>query len=175
MLAASALDSFNCNFQGRFLFKTEKDIARAKKMGINDLKKNNWKLLFDTYLYEDIFLGSLSGRSINTNLLDDSSIYKIKSNAEIKNRLNKSVSKLDLEKNVLKYKLALKILDMPILLEKFTKSTACPMTDTFFDLIGNEVVEAVTICSEIIKLKKSINFLKPNNYSYNSIFFLYHK
>ena len=48
------------------------------------------------------------------------------------------------------------------LLEKFTKSTACPMTDTFFDLIGNEVVEAVTICSEIRKLKKSINFLKPN-------------
>ena len=39
VLAASALDSFNCNFQGRFLFKTEKDKARAKKMGINDLTK----------------------------------------------------------------------------------------------------------------------------------------
>ena len=39
VLAASALDAFNCNFQGRFLFKTEEDIARAKKMGINDLTK----------------------------------------------------------------------------------------------------------------------------------------
>ena len=39
VLAASALDSFNCNFQGRFLFKTDEDKARAKKMGINDLKK----------------------------------------------------------------------------------------------------------------------------------------
>ena len=39
VLAASALDTFNCNFQGRFLFKTEKDKARAKKMGINDLTK----------------------------------------------------------------------------------------------------------------------------------------
>ena len=39
VLAASALDSFNCNFQGRFLFNTEKDRARAKKMGINDLTK----------------------------------------------------------------------------------------------------------------------------------------
>ena len=39
VLAASALDAFNCNFQGRFLFKTEKDKVRAKKMGINDLKK----------------------------------------------------------------------------------------------------------------------------------------
>ena len=39
VLAAAALDAFNCNFQGRFLFKTEKDKARAKKMGINDLTK----------------------------------------------------------------------------------------------------------------------------------------
>ena len=39
VLAAAALDAFNCNFQGRFLFKTEKDKARAKKMGINDFTK----------------------------------------------------------------------------------------------------------------------------------------
>ena len=39
VLAAAALDAFNCNFQGRFLFKTEKDKARAKKMGIKDLTK----------------------------------------------------------------------------------------------------------------------------------------
>ncbi|SVC02379.1 uncharacterized protein METZ01_LOCUS255233, partial [marine metagenome] len=39
VLAASALDAFDCKFQGRFLFITEKDIFRAKKMGIQDLKK----------------------------------------------------------------------------------------------------------------------------------------
>jgi fructose-1,6-bisphosphatase II / sedoheptulose-1,7-bisphosphatase len=39
VLAAAALDAFNCNFQGRFLFKSDKDKARAKKMGINDLTK----------------------------------------------------------------------------------------------------------------------------------------
>ena len=39
VLAASALDAFNCKFQGRFLFKTDDDIARAKKMGIKDLNK----------------------------------------------------------------------------------------------------------------------------------------
>ena len=39
VLAAAALDAFNCNFQGRFLFKTEDDKVRAKKMGINDLTK----------------------------------------------------------------------------------------------------------------------------------------
>ncbi len=39
VLAASALDAFNCKFQGRFLFKTDKDIDRAKKMGIKDINK----------------------------------------------------------------------------------------------------------------------------------------
>jgi len=39
VLAASALDSFNCKFQGRFLFKTDEDISRAKKMGITELNK----------------------------------------------------------------------------------------------------------------------------------------
>jgi len=39
VLAASALDALNCHFQGRFLFKTDEDKLRAKKMGIIDLKK----------------------------------------------------------------------------------------------------------------------------------------
>ncbi len=39
VLAASALDAFECKFQGRFLFITDKDIKRAKDMGIDDLNK----------------------------------------------------------------------------------------------------------------------------------------
>ncbi len=39
VLAASALDAFNCKFQGKFLFKTDEDVNRAKKMGISDLNK----------------------------------------------------------------------------------------------------------------------------------------
>ena len=39
VLAASALDAFNCFFQGRFLFNDEKDITRANSMGINELDK----------------------------------------------------------------------------------------------------------------------------------------
>ena len=39
VLSAAALDAFNCKFEGRFLFKTDKDINRAKKMGIKDLNK----------------------------------------------------------------------------------------------------------------------------------------
>ncbi len=39
VLAASALDTFGCFFQGRFLFDTDKDKKRANKMGINDFQK----------------------------------------------------------------------------------------------------------------------------------------
>ncbi len=39
VLAASALDSFDCFFQGRFIFDTDKDKIRANKMGIKDYNK----------------------------------------------------------------------------------------------------------------------------------------
>ena len=39
VLAAAALDSYDCYFQGRFLFATDEDRKRAKLMGINDLRK----------------------------------------------------------------------------------------------------------------------------------------
>ena len=39
VLAAAALDAYNCNFQGRFLFETAEDKSRAFNMGISDLKR----------------------------------------------------------------------------------------------------------------------------------------
>ena len=39
VLAVTALDTYNCFFQGRFLFETDEDKVRAKKMGINDLTR----------------------------------------------------------------------------------------------------------------------------------------
>ena len=39
VLAASAIDAYKCKFQGRFIFDNDKDIERAKKMGIEDLNK----------------------------------------------------------------------------------------------------------------------------------------
>ena len=39
VLAASAIDTYGCKFQGRFIFENDKDIERAYKMGIKDLKK----------------------------------------------------------------------------------------------------------------------------------------
>jgi fructose-1,6-bisphosphatase II / sedoheptulose-1,7-bisphosphatase len=39
VLAASALDVYDCHFQGRFIFDNDKDIKKAKEMGITDLNK----------------------------------------------------------------------------------------------------------------------------------------
>jgi len=39
VLAASALDAYDCHFQGRFIFDNEKNINDAKQMGISDLNK----------------------------------------------------------------------------------------------------------------------------------------
>jgi fructose-1,6-bisphosphatase II / sedoheptulose-1,7-bisphosphatase len=39
VLAASALDAYDCFFQGKFIFDNEKDKIRAKQMGINDFEK----------------------------------------------------------------------------------------------------------------------------------------
>ena len=39
VLAASALDAYDCHFQGRFIFDNNHDIQEAKKMGIDDLNR----------------------------------------------------------------------------------------------------------------------------------------
>ena len=39
VLASTALDAFDCFFQARFLFDTENDKIRAKKMGIKNLRR----------------------------------------------------------------------------------------------------------------------------------------
>lgn len=39
VIAASALDCYNCNFKGKFIFSTDQDKLRAKKMGIDDFDK----------------------------------------------------------------------------------------------------------------------------------------
>ncbi|MDC0940361.1 class II fructose-bisphosphatase [Candidatus Pelagibacter sp.] len=39
VIAACALDAYDCHFQGRFIFDNDKNIFEAKSMGITDLKK----------------------------------------------------------------------------------------------------------------------------------------
>ena len=64
---------------------------------IDDVGPNIWKLLYETYLYEEFLINALAGRSINCNRGDDSSIYHVKGNEEIEARLQNSYGKLEVE------------------------------------------------------------------------------
>jgi hypothetical protein len=64
---------------------------------IHKIEEAHWKLLYETYLYEEFLMKALAGRGLNRNRADDSSIYKVKPERLIEERLNKSVGKIDCE------------------------------------------------------------------------------
>ncbi|QUX94510.1 hypothetical protein C0J08_03370 [Marinomonas sp. CT5] len=63
---------------------------------IDQLPEAEWKLLYETYLYEDMLLNALAGRNLNHNLEDDSSIFKVKMQEDIENRKQRSLGKTEL-------------------------------------------------------------------------------
>lgn len=79
---------------------------------INQIPERDWRLLYETYLYEEFFLNAIAGRAINCNKADDSSIYKVKLKEEIEKRLEKSLSKLEAEEYARHHVIAFKIPDV---------------------------------------------------------------
>jgi len=65
---------------------------------INDLDSEKWKLLFETYIYEEFLINSIAGRNFNFNVNDYSYIGNHKTQAEIEFRKSKSWGKDDCEK-----------------------------------------------------------------------------
>jgi hypothetical protein len=59
------------------------------------LPSPEWMLLYETYLYEEFLINALSGRGLNCNRADDSSIYKVKDPAIVESRLSKSKRKTE--------------------------------------------------------------------------------
>ena len=53
-----------------------------------EIEEKQWRLLYETYLYEEFFINALSGRSVNCNRKDDSSIFLVKDKEELDKRLN---------------------------------------------------------------------------------------
>ncbi len=79
---------------------------------IDNLPRDKWKLLFETYIYEHFLLGALGGRSINTNLSDDSSVFRVKPKTFIEQRLSHSYRKRDLEQVAQQSTAAIKMPDI---------------------------------------------------------------
>jgi hypothetical protein len=79
---------------------------------IPTLPAPEWKLLYETYLYEEFLINALSGRALNCNRADDSSIYKVKSTATIESRLSESKKKTKAAAEALASTIAYKVPDI---------------------------------------------------------------
>lgn len=76
---------------------------------LKSLPRSEARLLFDTFVYEELLMGALSGRAINLREQDDSSIFHTKSKKEIALRLQGAMRKIDI--NAFKSNIAIKIPD----------------------------------------------------------------
>ncbi len=76
VLAAVALDAYNCDFQGRFIFDNENNIKEAKKMGISDLSKKY--VLNEIVKGDSIFSATAITDTLNMRgvLKEDEVLYK---------------------------------------------------------------------------------------------------
>ena len=95
VLAAAALDAYECHFQGKFIFDNEKDINDAKKMGITDLnKKYNLKEIVKG---DSIFCASAITNSMNMKgvISEENTSYTTETLVTFKslNDSNKSIEK----------------------------------------------------------------------------------
>lgn len=101
-----------------------------------------WRLLYETYLYEEFLMNALAGRNLNCNRADDSSIYRVKSAAEVEARQARSLGKSEAEVLTADRTLAFKMPDIvPFLgrLKEFYPQTRLVMmrrnaVDTFVSL-----------------------------------------
>jgi len=95
------------------------------------MPEESWRLLYETYLYEELMLGTLAGRAINCNKLDDSSIYNVKSIMDIESRLGRSLSKADAEVLARDHCIAFKLPDVvpfiPKLIERYPNTRVVVM------------------------------------------------
>ena len=85
---------------------------------IKNISENEWKLLYETSLYEDFLINAIAGRNLNHNLNDLTSIYSVKEEADIENRKRKSIGKLDAMVLAKNKKIAYKIPDVAPFIKK---------------------------------------------------------
>lgn len=64
---------------------------------LGKVPSDSWKLLFTTYLYEEVFVNGIAGRSINLNPNDDSSAWGTLGEKEVNRRLQRSWRKHEIE------------------------------------------------------------------------------
>ena len=131
---------------------------------MDHLSKNDWMLLYETYLYEEFLVNALAGRNLNFNPHDDSSILNVKPGKVIDARMSRSHRKTDIEKNIGDSILAYKIPDIlpwiPKLKEYYPGTRVVIMTR---DAIGslNSILAKEWFSDHSIRY---LNVIWPNRY-----------
>jgi len=123
------------------------------------LRPPEWKLLYETYLYEDFLINALSGRSLNCNEGDDSSIYKVKDAAVIHSRLSKSKKKGEAVAEAKRSRIAYKVPDIvPYLkrLRSFYPGSRLVLLRRDAEDTINSIVRKKWFSSEVLKAGISI-------------------
>lgn len=88
---------------------------------IDQIAAEHWRLLYETYLFEDVLLEALAGRRLNFNTHDDSHVYRAKSEAEIAERLSQSHRRDALVAQAARSTIAYKMPDMIHLVPRLTE------------------------------------------------------
>ena len=79
---------------------------------IDKIKKNYWKLLYDTYVSEDLFFNIINGRKISLKKKDNSFYLKYKLKKDLNNKLNLNLKRRDFD-NFIKVKNLKYVIKLP--------------------------------------------------------------
>lgn len=75
----------------------EPETLYALLISLNKIKKDNWKIIYDTYLSEDIFFNIVNGRRISLKKQDYSFYLNYKSKKNLNNKLNLDLKRRDFD------------------------------------------------------------------------------
>ena len=76
------VSGFGAHTANEVEFSFEPPTLIAMFANIDYVEEKMWKLLFETYCFEELLAGNLTGRGFNFNVHDDSNIYRTNNKQE---------------------------------------------------------------------------------------------
>lgn len=123
---------------------------------IEGMPENQFRLLLETYCFEELLLGQITGRTVNLNLNDDSCILHSKTQEEINQRMQKAWNKKNTIDVANRKRLVIKILDVVeffVQLEKYYPGIKVIMTHRRANAVIESVLKKHWFSDETLKAK----------------------
>ena len=67
---------------------------------VDQMDHRQREVLYETYLYQELLFGMMTGRALNCNVGDESSIFKVKDRSWVGGRLSRSIRQREIEAGV---------------------------------------------------------------------------